>query len=96
MTGREGQGRGIPFVHPSWGTQTAASAEEAVPADGNGGVVCRGTSAGAAGGSCEVTSDHNLLLDHGLAAEHDVLCADQGSFAGHLVAGVLDANSGLG
>lgn len=94
--GREDWGRGIPFVHPSWGTQAAASAEEAVPADCDGGIVCRGTSAGAAGGSCEVAADHDLLLDHGLAAEHDILCADQGSFASHLVAGVLDANSGLG
>lgn len=76
------------FVHAPWGPQTATSTEEAVPADGDGRVVRRGTSAGAAGGSCEVTADHDLLLDHGLAAEHDVLGADQGSFAGDLVAGV--------
>lgn len=94
--GREGRGRGIPFVHAPWGPQTATSTEEAVPADGDGRVVRRGTSAGAAGGSCEVTADHDLLLDHGLAAEHDVLGADQGSFAGDLVAGVLDARAGLG
>lgn len=87
----KGRGRGIPLVHPSWGPQTATSAEEAVPADGDGGVGCRGASAGTAGGSCEVAADHDLLLDDGLAAEHDILGADQGSFASHLVAGVLYA-----
>lgn len=86
--------RGSPFVHASWGPQTATSAEEAVSTNGDGGVVRRGASAGAGGGSRKVAADHDLLLDHGLAAEHDVLGADQGSFTSYLVAGVLDASLG--
>lgn len=96
MSWRE-QGRGLPLVHSSGWSQAAAPAEEAVPADGDGSVVCWGAPAGAGdSSSSKIASDHDLLLDHGLAAEHDVLGADQGSFASYLVAGVLDGSSELG
>lgn len=85
-------GENAPLVHSPGGPETAASAEEAVSADGDGGVV--GGSGGAGrrwggDGSGQVAADHNLGLDDCLAAEHDVLGADEGGFSGDLVARVL-------
>lgn len=87
-----------PLVHSPWGPETAASAEEAVSADGDGGVV--GGGGGARGrrggdGSGQVAADHNLGLDDCLAAEHDVLRADEGGFSGDLVARVLGELAGV-
>ena len=39
--------------------------------------------------SNKVAADHDFLLDHRLAAEHDVLSADERGFASHFVARVL-------
>lgn len=81
------------LVHAAGGTQQGAPGEEAVAADGDGGVAGRGAGRRGRGGrggcSGEVAADHDFGLDDGLAAEHDVLSSDEDSPAGHLVAGVL-------
>lgn len=67
--------------------------EEAIAADGDGGGVWRrGVSARRrrrCAGADEIASDHDFGLDDGLAAEHDVLRADEDGLSGDLVAGVL-------
>lgn len=84
-----------PLVHSSGGPQTAALAEEAVAADGDGGVAGGGRAPGAGGedGAGEIASDHGVLHDDGLATQHDVLGADEGGFAGDLVARVLQTEA---
>lgn len=82
------------LVDPAGGPQQHGAREEAVSADGDGGGVCRrGVAARGRGrrrgGADEVAADHDLGLDDGLAAEHDVLGADEDGLAGDLVAGVL-------
>lgn len=91
--GGHDQGAHTPFVHAPRRPKAAAFAEEAIPADGDGSVVCRSSGGRAArrdDGAGEVAADHDLLLDDGLAAEHDVLRTDQGGLASDLVARVLE------
>ena len=83
--------RNRPLVQPPRGTQTAAAAQKAVASDGDGGAA-RGGAAGRLGrgldGPDEVAADHDVGLDDRLAAEHDVLGADERGFARHLVSRV--------
>lgn len=84
--------RSVPFVKPTGGTQTAPSAEETVATNCDGSIASgRASGRGGRGWkrSDEVAADHDFLLDDRLAAEHDVLGADERSFARHLVARVL-------
>lgn len=90
------------LVHSPRRAQHHAPAQEAVPADGDGcvgggGAAAAGCRGGGGGrGSDEVAADHDVGLDDGLAAEDNVLRADEDGFAGDLVASVLEEVSTVG
>lgn len=87
--GLNGWAYNIPLVHAARRPQTAAFAEKTVAPNGNGRVAGRGGRRGARdSGAREIAADHGVGHDDGLAAEHDVLGADEGGFARDLVAGV--------
>ncbi len=84
----------VPFVHPTGRSKTASSVQKAVPADGHGCIAARRCCARRGRGGWDearqIAAYHSLGLDDRLAAEHNVLGADQVCLAGDLVAGILE------
>lgn len=77
------------IVQTAGRAQNDAAGEKAVSADGDGGAA-GGRGAGRGRGADEVAADHDFGLDDRLAAQHDVLRADEVGLARDLVARVLE------
>lgn len=76
-------------MEPRRRLQARTPAQKAVPTNGDGRLaLCRRRRARSRRTS-QVTSDHDLGLNDGLATQHDVLRADEDGLAGNLVARVL-------
>lgn len=76
-------------MEPRRRLQARTPAQKAVPTNGDGRLaLCRRRRARSRSTS-QVTSDHDLGLNDGLATQHDVLRADEDGLAGNLVARVL-------